>query len=168
MDQAKKQEIVNIHLDYQEVGGMYVFVITLGLHKIQYVRRQDMLEHVRGIFLNHSNDEVKLYVTQACSLTPDELNYVSGGRIAEYAESERAVDTSAIREGARGNSRHPPENIIPADATKLEFSTESYDFYYHKKNGDVTLYVIVTDYHPGMLAVPVKKLKEVIGYLEGE
>ncbi|UCC12779.1 MAG: hypothetical protein JSW02_04435 [candidate division WOR-3 bacterium] len=168
MAQAKKQDIVNIHLDYQEIGGLYVFVITLGLHKIQYVRRQDMLEHVRGVFLNHSNDEVNLYVTRACSLTPEELNYVSGGRINAYEELERAGDMENIREGGRGNSRHPPENIVPFDATKLEFSTESYDFYYHKKSGDVTLYVVVTNYHPGMLAVPVKKLKEVIKYLADE
>lgn len=168
MDQAKKQEIVNIHLDYQEIGGMCVFVVTLGMHKIQYVRRQDMLEHVRGVFLNHSNDEVNLYVTHACDLSPEELNYVSGGRITQYEESGRSADTTTIREGARGNSRHPPDNIMPADAVKLEFSTESYEFYYHKVNGEVTLYVIVTDYHPGMLAVPVKKLKEVIRYLEGE
>jgi hypothetical protein len=127
-----------------------------------------MLEHIRGVFLNHSNDEVNLCVTRACSLTPDELNYVSGGRIDAYEESERAGDRENIREGARGNSRHPPENIVPPDATKLGFSTESYDFYYHKKKGDVTLYVVVTDYHPGMLAVPVKKLKEVIKYLEDE
>jgi hypothetical protein len=168
MDRAKKQEIVSVHLDYQEIGGLYVYVITLGLHKIQYVRRQDMLEHVRSVFLNHSNDEVKLYVTQTCSLTPDELNYVSGGRITEYEESDQSVDTSAIREGARGNSRHPPENIVPSEAIKLEFSTDSYDFYYCKSNGGVTIYVVVTNYHPGQLAVPVEKLKEVIKYLEGE
>lgn len=168
MDQAKKQETVNIHLDYEEIGEMYVFVITLGLHKIQYVRRQDMLEHVRGVFLNHSNDEVNLYVTPACSLTPEELNYVSGGRITKYEESGQSADTGNIREGARGNSRHPPENIMPPDTTKLEFSTDSYEFYYHKKNGEVTIYVIVTDYHPGMLAVSVNKLKEVLEYLEGE
>lgn len=150
------------------MAGIYVFVVTLGMHKIQYVRRQDMLEHVRGVFLNHSNDDVNLYVTPACKLSPDEVNYVSGGRITEYEESHRSADTNAIREGARGNSRHPPENIIPRGSTKLEFSTNSYEFYYHKANGEITIYVVVTDYHPGMLAVPAKKLKEVIKYLEGE
>jgi len=59
---------------------MKVFVVAEGVHKIQFVRRQEMLEQIRGIFLQHSNDEVNLYLTPACELSQEEMNYISGDR----------------------------------------------------------------------------------------
>lgn len=168
MSNTEKKEIIDISIDYRKIGDLYVYIVKQEMHKIQFIGLRDMLEYVRGVFLQHSNDEVNLSVTPACNLLPEDLNYISLGRISDYDQFDIPVIPSTITEGARGNSRHPPENIIPSGAKKLEFSTESYEFYYHNVNGEIIIYVIVTDYHPGMLAVPVKKLREVIEYLEGE
>jgi hypothetical protein len=70
-----------------------------------------------------------------------------------------------IREGPRGTSRIPAGNIIPPEARLLPFRTNSYEFYIHRNNGHVTLYINIIDYHPGILAVPLKKLAELINYL---
>jgi hypothetical protein len=71
-----------------------------------------------------------------------------------------------IREGPRGTSMTPAVNIMPPDAELLPLKTNSYEFYIHRDNNEVTLYVSVIDYHPGILAVPLKKLKELIDYLQ--
>lgn len=71
-----------------------------------------------------------------------------------------------IREGGRGGSRLSAENIIPTDAKRLSFQTESFEFFVHKSHGHTTLYIQTTAYHPGILEVPVEKLVELIKYLE--
>jgi hypothetical protein len=70
-----------------------------------------------------------------------------------------------IKEGAQGTARTPAQNIVPQDAAKLPFETPSYEFYYHNKNGQKTLYVISISYHPGILEVPLEKLAELIAFL---
>ena len=70
-----------------------------------------------------------------------------------------------IKEGPAGSSRQPAENIIPSGAKKLPFSTGSYDFYAYKKGRRITLYIQTTDYHAGILAIPLPKLQELIKYL---
>ena len=72
---------------------------------------------------------------------------------------------SRIREGPHGTSTTSAVNIIPPDAQLLPFKTYSYEFYIHRNNGSITLYVNVTDYHPGILAIPLKKLAEFINYI---
>ena len=71
-----------------------------------------------------------------------------------------------IREGAKGGARYSAQNIIPPDAEKLPLHTASYEFYTHRENGNVTIYVMVIDYHPGILAVPLAKIEELIHYLK--
>jgi hypothetical protein len=78
------------------------------------------------------------------------------------------ADKDMIREGPRGSSRIPAANIIPAGAKKLPFSTNSYEFYYHKTGKKSALYVKIIDYHPGILEVPLSKLEEMLQYLKGE
>jgi hypothetical protein len=71
----------------------------------------------------------------------------------------------AIYEGARGASRISAENIIPPDAEKITFETRSYEFYVHRSGDQVTIYIHTTDYHPGILAIPVEKLIDFIDYI---
>jgi len=70
-----------------------------------------------------------------------------------------------IKEGAQGTSKTPAQNIVPQDAAKLPFETPSYEFYFHNKNGQKTLYVKSISYHPGILKVPLEKLAELIAFL---
>lgn len=71
-----------------------------------------------------------------------------------------------IKEGAQGTSKTPAQNIVPQDAAKLPFETPSYEFYYHNKDGQKTLYVRSISYHPGILKVPLEKLAELIAFLQ--
>ena len=71
-----------------------------------------------------------------------------------------------IFEGGRGASRVSAENIIPPDAEKLSFETRSYEFYIHRTHGHVTIYIQTTDYHPGILSIPIEKLIEFIQYIQ--
>jgi hypothetical protein len=71
-----------------------------------------------------------------------------------------------IFEGGRGASRVSAENIIPPDAEKIPFQTRSYEFYVHRIHGRVTIYIVTTDYHPGILSVPVEKLIEFMQYVQ--
>lgn len=71
-----------------------------------------------------------------------------------------------IKEGAQGTSKTPAQNIVPQDAAKLPFETPSYEFYFHNKNGQKTLYIQSVTYHPGILAVPLEKLAELIAFLQ--
>ena len=73
-----------------------------------------------------------------------------------------------IYEGARGASRVAAENIIPRDAEKIAFETRSYEFYIHRSGDQVTIYIHTTDYHPGILAIPVEKLIEFLKYAQAE
>lgn len=70
-----------------------------------------------------------------------------------------------IHEGRRGASRVSAENIIPSDAQKISFETRSYEFYVHRIRDRVTIYVQTTDYHPGILSIPLEKLVEFIRYI---
>jgi hypothetical protein len=70
-----------------------------------------------------------------------------------------------IREGARGSSHVSAENIIPPDAEKLTFETRSYEFFIHRCGSHTTIYVQTTDYHPGILAIPLEKLIEFVHYI---
>ena len=70
-----------------------------------------------------------------------------------------------IFEGGRGASRISAENIIPSNAEKLTFHTRSFEFYVDTTDGQVTLYIQTTDYHPGILAIPLEKLTEFISYI---
>jgi hypothetical protein len=70
-----------------------------------------------------------------------------------------------IKEGAQGTSKTPAQNIVPQNAAKLPFETPSYEFYYHNKDGQKTLYVRSISYHPGILKVPLEKLAELIAFL---
>lgn len=70
-----------------------------------------------------------------------------------------------IHEGARGSSRISAENIIPPDAEKLTFETRSYEFYIHRSGSQLTIYVKSTDYHPGILTIPLEKLIDFIHYV---
>jgi len=71
-----------------------------------------------------------------------------------------------IYEGARGSSRIPARNIIPPDAKKIAFETRSYEFYICQRDDHVTIYVQTTDYHPGILAIPLEKLIEFVRYAQ--
>jgi hypothetical protein len=71
-----------------------------------------------------------------------------------------------IKEGPAGSSRQPAENIVPSGAKKLPFSTGSYDFFAHKKGRKITLYIQTTDYHAGILEIPLLKLQELVKYLK--
>lgn len=71
-----------------------------------------------------------------------------------------------IYEGRRGTSRVSAENIIPPDAEKLAFETRSYEFYVHRIHDRVTIYLHTTDYHPGILSIPLEKLFEFIRYIK--
>ena len=72
----------------------------------------------------------------------------------------------AIYEGGHGASRVSAENIIPPDAEKLAFQTRSYEFYIHRRNGRVTIYIQTTDYHPGILSIPIEKLIEFLHFIQ--
>ncbi len=71
-----------------------------------------------------------------------------------------------IKEGPMGTAHFPATNIIPPDAKKLSFSTKSFEFYLHKNNGKRTLYIYVTNYHPGILLLPLEKLAQLLHYLK--
>jgi hypothetical protein len=73
-----------------------------------------------------------------------------------------------IKEGPPGTSSSPADNIIPPGAKRLPFSTRSYDFYFYRQNGTATIYIDITDYHPGILMVPLEKLISAIKYLTQE
>ena len=75
------------------------------------------------------------------------------------------ISKYTIGEGRPGTSRYPAQNIIPQDAEKLPFHTPSYEFYYHSKDGQKTLYIQSVSYHAGILSVPLEKLAELIAYL---
>lgn len=70
-----------------------------------------------------------------------------------------------IKEGLPGTSRMSPQNIVPANASKLSFQTPSYEFYFHDNDGQKTLYINLTSYHPGILEIPLEKLEELITFL---
>ena len=70
-----------------------------------------------------------------------------------------------IYEGARGASRISAENIIPPDAEKLTFETRSYEFYIHRHGSQITIYMQTTDYHPGILSIPLEKLVDFVHYI---
>ena len=72
-----------------------------------------------------------------------------------------------IFEGGRGASRVSAENIIPPDAEKIAFETRSYEFYVHRIPDRITIYLHTTDYHPGILSIPLEKLLEFIRYIKG-
>ncbi len=76
------------------------------------------------------------------------------------------MDETEIKEGPVGGSRRPALNIIPPGAKKLPFSTGSYDFYALKKGRKVTLYVQATDYHAGILTIPLSELTKLVKYLK--
>ena len=71
-----------------------------------------------------------------------------------------------IKEGPMGTSHVPAPDIIPPDAKRLSFSTKSFEFYFHKNNGKRTLYIYVTNYHPGILVAPLEKLLQLVKYLK--
>lgn len=71
-----------------------------------------------------------------------------------------------IYEGGRGASRVAAENIIPPDAEKIPFQTRSFEFYVHRTSDRITIYVQTTDYHPGILSIPLEKLIKFIQYVE--
>ncbi|HEC79277.1 MAG TPA: hypothetical protein ENI34_09100 [candidate division WOR-3 bacterium] len=71
-----------------------------------------------------------------------------------------------IIEGPSGTSRTPALNIIPLTAQPLSFRTKSFAFYVNRNNDGITLYIKTTDYHPGILAVPLERLEKLIDYLK--
>lgn len=73
-----------------------------------------------------------------------------------------------IEEQRQNRSTFPITAIIPRNAVKLSFNTESFDFYINEDADGKTLYLYVTSYHPGVLSIPISKLKEFIKYIEQE
>lgn len=133
-----------------------------------FLTRRGALDCIRDFFVRNKAVPVRLLVAPPCKLSEDEINYATNGRLESYTTWEIQVDETRIREGPKGSSHTTAADIIPPDAVRIPLTTCSYAFYLHKKEGKATLYVKTLSYHPGILAIPLEKMEEMIQFLKGE
>lgn len=160
--------IVEIGLMRFWLGQPHEYMVITERSQTAFLTRRGALDCIREFFIRNKNIMVRLLVAPPCKLSEDEMNYATNGRLESYVIWEIQVDETRIREGPKGGSRRSAEDIIPHDAVRIPLTTCSYAFYLHKKEGKATLYVKTMSYHPGILAIPLEKMEEMIRFLKGE
>ena len=160
--------IVEIGLIRFWLGQPHEYMVLTERSQTAFLTRRRALDCIREFFIRNKNVPVRLLVAPPCKLSEDEINYATNGRLESYVTWEIQVDETRIREGPKGSSRTSAEDIIPHDAVRIPLTTCSYAFYLHRKEGRATLYVKTLSYHPGILAIPLEKMEEMIRFLRGE
>jgi hypothetical protein len=160
--------VVEIGLIRFWLGQPHEYMVLTERSQTQFLTRRHALDCIREFFVRNENVPLRLLVAPPCKLSEDEINYATNGRIESYTKWEIHVDETRIREGPKGSSHTSAADIIPYDAVRIPLSTCSYAFYLHKKEGKATLYIKTLSYHPGILAVPLEKMEEMIQFLKGE
>lgn len=160
--------VVEIGLIRFWLGQPHEYMVLTERSQTAFLTRRKALDCIREFFVRNKNVRVRLLVASPCKLSEDEINYATNGSIESYTPWEIQVDETRIREGPKGGSRTTAADIIPHDAVRIPLTTCSYAFYLHKKEGTATLFVKTLSYHPGILAIPLDKMEEMIQFLKGE
>jgi hypothetical protein len=84
MTDVKKKKAIHIGIRYRDIYGFPEYIVTLGMHTVIHLSRQKMLDDIRNTFLSHKNDTVRLFVALPLTLTKDEGEYVSEGKLKGY------------------------------------------------------------------------------------
>ncbi len=150
------------------LGRPHEYMVLTERAQTAFLTRRGALDCIRDFFVRNKAVPVRLLVAPPCKLSEDEINYATNGRLESYTTWEIQVDETRIREGPKGSSHTTAADIIPPDAVRIPLTTCSYAFYLHKKEGKATLYVKTLSYHPGILAIPLEKMEEMIQFLKGE
>lgn len=150
------------------LGRPHEYMVLTERAQTAFLTRRGALDCIRDFFVRNKTVPVRLLVAPPCKLSEDEINYATNGRLESYTTWEIQVDETRIREGPKGSSHTTAADIIPPDAVRIPLTTCSYAFYLHKKEGKATLYVKTLSYHPGILAIPLEKMEEMIQFLKGE
>ncbi|KPK73218.1 hypothetical protein AMJ87_02370 [candidate division WOR_3 bacterium SM23_60] len=163
------KEKVEIRLCRLRVGQAKQYVVRIENSQTPLMTRKQALDYIRDFFTYNDKYEIWLMVEPPCQLSEFEIDYATHGMLDRYGTWEiKDKDETKIREGPSGTATHPAMDIIPSDAELLPFSTSGYAFYLHKHEGKVTFYIRTLSYHPGVLAIPLEKLEEMIKYLKKE
>ena len=160
--------VVEIGLIRFWLGQPHEYMVLTERSQTPFLTRRKALDCIREFFVRNKNVLVRLLVASPCKLSEDEINYATNGNIESYTRWEIQVDETRIREGPKGGSRTTAADIIPHDAVRIPLTMCSYAFYLHKSEGKATLYVKTLSYHPGILAIPLDKMEEMIQFLRGE
>lgn len=150
------------------LGRPHEYMVVTERSQAAFLTRRGALDCIREFFTRNKNVPIRFLVAPPCTLSKDEVDYATNGRLKDYITWEIQVDETRIREGPKGGARRAAQDIIPHDAVRIPLTTCSYAFYLHKKNGKATLYVKTLSYHPGILAIPLEKMEEMIRFLKGE
>jgi hypothetical protein len=163
-----EENTVEIGLIRFWLGQPHEYMVVTDRSQAAFLNRRGALNCIREFFTRNKKIPIRLLVAPPCKLTQDEVNYATDGRLTEYVIWEIQTDETRIREGPKGGARRPAKDIIPHDAVRLPLTTSSYAFYFHQKEGKTTLYVKTQSYHPGILAIPLDKMEEMIQFLKSE
>ena len=164
-----KKEKVEIRLCRLRVNQAKQYVVHIEDSQTPLMTRKQALDYIRDFFAYSDKYEILLMVEPPCRLSELEIDYATHGMLDHYVTWEiKHNDETKIREGPSGTATHPAMDIIPPDAKLLPFSPSGYAFYLHKQEGEATLYIKTLSYHPGILAIPLEKLEQLIEYLKKE
>ncbi len=158
---------IDVRLCRLKVGYEKQYVVRIENSETTLMTRKQALDYIRDFFITNDKHEICLMVEPPCTLSEVEIDYATHGMSECYMTWEmKDEDESKIREGPAGTPTRPAMDIIPPDAKRLPFSTGGYDFYFHEQEGKMTIYINTSSYHPGVLALPLEKLEEMIRYLK--